>query len=99
MLAINNDLTRVTQYVSNTSMNLINDADLSIREAFNNTTMWAQNKLLDMAETISLPHNLLNSLQQSDEAKTIAELRFEKYGDPCENIKEEEDMFNLYYNI
>ena len=97
VLAVNNDLTRTTQYISDASMDFIYDTDMSIKEAFNETTMWAQNKLFDMAETISLPHNLMQSLQQSDEEKTLAEIRFEKYGDPCENIRLEEDEFESYF--
>lgn len=89
---VSNRLTYATQRVSDVAEKTVVEADKTLQDAFNSTSMWAQDKLVDMVETISLPRHLLASIEDDDEElDDVVKRRFEKFGQPDMDIKYEHD--------
>lgn len=83
---VSNRLTFATKHVSDKAEEFVEETDRTLQNAFNEASLWAQDKLVDMAETLSLPRNLLASMEEEDD-DDLVKSRFDKYGRPDANVK------------
>lgn len=85
---VSDAFTRSTQYVSDRT-----------REILDENIKWGQDQFIDMIQTASLTHNLMESTKQSMEAKAEEDERLRRYGDPSKDIKDEaeEEDDTIYY--